>query len=294
MKKVSVIIPTYDRVNYLKLTLDSVINQTYSNIEIIVVDDGSPNEDTEKLCRSYQNIFYIKIENSGGPANPRNIGFTNSTGDFIAFLDDDDIWLPHKITDQVSILEQHQEFGLVHSYCEVIDGNGMRTGEVVGKPRDREDKHGDCKLKMTGNWTLMMPTPLIRRSVVEEVGLFDTEIPAALEDVEFWTRCSFYTKFYYLDQPLALYRIHDNNISSHKTKYLDLPVYLKSTLNRMREKDRITPAEFKVLNLNLCLSQARYVSLNLPKTLLNLFKLNPFWIINFRIIKTLVKRLINE
>ncbi|EDP69665.1 glycosyl transferase [Flavobacteriales bacterium ALC-1] len=292
MKKVSVIITTYNRAAYLKLTLDSVVNQTYDNLEIIVIDDGSKNTKAETLCNSYQNVRYIKIKNSGGPAQPRNVGIENVSGEYVAFLDDDDIWLPTKIEQQVKILDENKEFGLVHSFCDVIDEDGNIKGYSVGRPNDRSVKHGDVKLKMIGNWTLMMPTPLLRYSLINEVGLFNVNIPSALEDVEFWTRCSFFTKFYYLDLPLANYRIHSSNISASNKNYADLPVYLKNVLKHQLLGKRITKKEHSELLLNVNLSQAKNINKYPLKTFVNLFKINPFWMINFRVIKVIIKRII--
>ena len=292
MEKVSVIIPTYNRIDYLKLTLNSVVNQTYKNIEIIVVDDGSPNIATEDLCKSFESIKYIKIKNSGGPAQPRNVGIENASGEYIAFLDDDDLWVSTKIEQQVKVLEANESYGLVHSYCDVIDENNNPKGYAVGRPSDIYVKHGDVKLRMIGNWTLMMPTPLLRRSLIDKVGLFNTEMPAAGEDVEFWTRCSFYTKFYYIDKSLANYRIHTGNVSTSNKYYVDLPLHLKKILNSQLFEKRITKNEYVKLIQNVNFSQAKSIKKYPFKTLLNLFKLNPFWMINFRIIKVIIKRII--
>ena len=147
---VSVIIPTYNRPTYLKQTLDSVVNQTYNNIEIIVVDDGSPNEDTLRVCKKYKTVTYLKIENSGGPAKPRNVGIKEAKGKYIAFLDDDDLWIATKIEQQVRILEEHNDFGLAHGYCQIIDENGKLTGEIIGKPGLPGEQHRDVSLKMVG------------------------------------------------------------------------------------------------------------------------------------------------
>ncbi len=92
---VSVIIPTYKRTAYLKLTLDSIQNQTFQDFEVIVVDDGTPTEENRLLCEQYEKVQYIKIENSGGPAKPRNFGIQKAKGKYLAFVDDDDIWLPN-------------------------------------------------------------------------------------------------------------------------------------------------------------------------------------------------------
>lgn len=88
-----------------------------------------------------------------------------------------------------------------------------------------------------GNSTLMIPTPLLGSTLVEQVDFFSEEIPPALEDVEFWIRCSFFTLFYYLEKPLVLYRKHGSNISSDRKKYLPLPLYLKKG-DRDTEKGR--------------------------------------------------------
>lgn len=289
---VSVIIATYNRVGYLKLTIESVVNQTYNNIEVIVVDDGSLNNDASDLCKIYNNISYFKTHNSGGPASPRNCGLRQAKGKYVAFLDDDDLWLPYKIEQQVKILETNPTFGLVHGPCKVIDKNGKPSGEIIGRPGSTSVKHGNVKLKMMGNWTLMMPTPLIAISVLKKVGNFNTNIPSALEDVEFWTRCSFYTNFYYLDQPLALYRVHDSNISAFNKNYVHLPLYLKKVLENQYKKAYLTNSQYKKLLCNLCFSQAKKIQMSPFHTIFNLFRLNPFWIINFRIYKVIIKRIL--
>tara|TARA_R110002049_G_scaffold2372_5_gene17468 strand:+ start:418 stop:1299 length:882 start_codon:yes stop_codon:yes gene_type:complete len=287
---VSVIIPTYNRTHFLKETLNSIVSQTYSNIEIIVVDDGTPGDDNEKLCSEYNNLTYIKINNSGGPASPRNVGISNSKGKYIAFVDDDDLWLPRKIEIQVNTLENNEDFDLVHCSCQVIDENGIKTGKIIGKPDNPIDKHGDVLVRMIGNWTIMMPTPLIRKSLVSKVGVFNENIPPALEDVEYWSRCPFHTKFYYIDEPLANYRKHSNNISTAKKKYINLPLYLNDVINQ--NKKNISIQVYKKLRLNLCLMQSKMIKTDFCKTLRNMFKINPFWFVNFRVQKTIIKKLI--
>ena len=88
---VSVIIPTYNRVEFLEIAIQSVVNQTYNNIEIIVVDDGSKSNYAESICNEYLNCFYF-YKNNGGLSSARNFGISKSKGELIAFLDDDDFW----------------------------------------------------------------------------------------------------------------------------------------------------------------------------------------------------------
>lgn len=278
---VSVIIPTYNRTDYLNLTIQSILSQTYQNIEIIVIDDGTPNSNNEVLCKKLDNVKYIKIENSGGPAKPRNIGIHEAKGKYIAFVDDDDLWLPTKLEKQVAVLENNLDFGLVHSCCEVIDENGIKKNEIIGRPGSLDVKHGDVSLRMMGNWTLMMPTPLIRKEVVDAVGFFNENMPSAGEDAEFWARCSFATQFYYVDEPLAQYRTHSGNLSRHELKYLELPYYLKNVIEQQLSSNRISNSQYRFLLNNLCVMQIITAKTNIFKTFKNLYLLDKFWM--FRI-----------
>jgi glycosyltransferase involved in cell wall biosynthesis len=276
---VSVIIPTYNRAVYLDLTIQSVLSQKHQNIEVIVIDDGTPNDKNEILCKKFDKVKYIKIINSGGPAKPRNIGILEAKGKYIAFVDDDDLWLPSKLEKQVAVLENNTDFGLVHSCCEVIDNKGVKKNEIIGRPGSLSIKHGDVSMRMMGNWTLMMPTPLIRKEVLDAVGFFNEQITPALEDVEFWTRCSFATKFFYIDEPLAQYRVHSSNISLEKVKYVELPLYLKEILKRQLIVRRINKEQYFFLLNSLCKMQIKMVKTSFLKTFKNLFLLDYFWLI---------------
>jgi glycosyltransferase involved in cell wall biosynthesis len=285
---VSVIIPTYKRRDYLKLTLQSVLNQTFNDFEIIVVDDGTPNDDNFFLCQTFEKVKYIKIENSGGPAKPRNVGIREARGKYIAFVDDDDLWLPHKLEKQLTILENNPDFGLVHNCCQVIDENGIEKKEIIGRPGSLDVKHGDVSMRMMGNWTIMMPTPLVKVEVIDKVGFFNEKIPSALEDVEFWTRCSFVTRFYYLDEALVQYRVHSTNISSNASKYLELPLYLKNVVENQLSILRISNNEYKFLLNNLCKMQIRTVKTGVLKTFKNLYLLDMFWMFKISNLKMLI------
>jgi len=113
MLKISVVIPFYERVDWLAEAVESVLQQEYSHIEIIVINDGSPEDVSEFLQRYGDKIRYEKKEN-GGPSTARNRGIEMATGDYIAFLDSDDIWLPNKLSVQVSAMVAHDA---TWSYC---------------------------------------------------------------------------------------------------------------------------------------------------------------------------------
>lgn len=290
---VSVIVPTYKREAYLKLTLESIVSQTYKNIEIIVVDDGTPGDGNEILCNSFSGIKYYKIENTGGPCGPRNFGISKSKGIYIAFVDDDDIWLPNKIELQVKVLGGNPDFGLVHSCCNVIDEHGLKTGEIVGRPGNPLVKHGKVFMKMIGNWTIMMPTPLLRMSLVEKIGKFNANMPQTAADVEYWSRCAFYTKFYYIDEPLVNYRVHINNMSVDSKNYVSLPLYLYDVVINMTKQEIIDKSQHLILKTNLIFMQSKMIKNNTLGTISNLFKLNPFWFLKIKVLKVILKKTIS-
>src|SRR4030067_1442187 len=105
-----IIIPVYNAEQYLPETLDSVFTQTYTNIEVITVDDGSTDKSAE-IIKRYPAVKYIRQKN-GGVSNARNSGIKASSGDYIAFLDQDDLWLPEKLKIQLEIASRHQESGI--------------------------------------------------------------------------------------------------------------------------------------------------------------------------------------
>jgi teichuronic acid biosynthesis glycosyltransferase TuaG len=291
---VSVIVPTYDRTDFLKLTIESVINQTYQNIEIIVIDDGTPHDKNLFLCQTFEKVKYIKIENSGGPAKPRNVGINLAKGKYAAFIDDDDLWLPHKIETQVNILELNPEFSLVHGCCQVINENGIIQPQIAGRPGSIDVKHGNVSMRMMGNWTLMTPSVLLNKAIVDKVGLFNEKMPSAGEDAEYWIRCSFFTKFYYVDEPLVQYRIHNNNISAEAKGYADLSLFLKKVLTKFNSEKIINNIQYNTLLNNLCAMQIKIIKKFSYKSVLNLFALNPFWMFKWRNLKLLTFILIKR
>lgn len=265
------------------------MNQSFLDFEIIVVDDGSPNNEAEQVCKTFEKVNYVRIENSGGPAKPRNIGIQKAKGKYIAFVDDDDIWLPTKLEKQVNVLEQNPDFGLVHGCCEVINEEGLLQGKIIGRPGNPEVKHGDVKMRMIGNWTVMMPTSFIRKEIVHKVGYFNENMPSAGEDTEYWTRCSFQTKFYYLDEPLVFYRIHNTNISSKNEGYLFLPLYLKNILQEQCKKEIISKKDYNRLINNLIQFQIRTLSKNRWLVIKNIFKINTTWFLYYKNVICFIK-----
>ena len=294
MPLVSVIIPTFNRPELLQLTLKAVAAQSFTDYEVIVVDDGTPGHANEEVCNAFNAVNYHKIDNSGGPSKPRNVGMDLAKGEFLAFCDDDDIWLPNKLKKQLTALQENPDFGLAHCPCDLINSNGELLGETIGKPGSPDVKHGDVKMRMMGNWTLMTPTVLMRKNLAEKVGYFNTTMPQAGEDAEYWTRCSFYTKFYYQDTSLVQYRKHNSNSKILKAKYVELPWHLKKALITLKDENLIEKFEYKILRNQLVRKQIRELPHNYSGSLGYLFKLNGLWFLNFGNLKLLMRIMMRQ
>lgn len=208
MPRVSVIIPVYNGEKYISETVNSVIAQTYTDYELILVNDGSK-DTTGQILESFSNdrIKVLHIENSG-VSNARNIGYAESAGDYIAFLDADDLWLPERLQETVAYLDEHKEVGLVHTHMAVIDEKSQKTGEVFA---GKEGNILEDLLLWNG---CCIPAPssiLVRREVMEEIDLFDTNLSTAADQEIFFRIANVY-KIGMVNQPLGLYRIHGENM----------------------------------------------------------------------------------
>lgn len=210
---VSIIIPTFNRANYIGATLESMIAQSYKYWECLVVDDGSTDA-TEELVKTYSKkdsrIRYVKRPDTveKGSNGSRNYGLSLAKGPYIGFCDDDDYWLPKKLEKQMPIFEQYPEVGLVTGNVEYVNANGIRTGRVIKQTGNHGYVFKDLLLKNG----LSMITPILKREVFDKVGLFNTDF-AIFEDWEYWRRVAYYYPFYALQDVLACVRKHDSNTS---------------------------------------------------------------------------------
>jgi tetratricopeptide (TPR) repeat protein len=206
LAQVSVIIPTYNRSQLLRLTVESVLAQTYPNIEIIVVDDGSTDDTHAVMAQYARRINYIKQVNQGG-AKASNEGFRVASGEYINFLDHDDLMMPTKIERQVQVLDSRPEIGLVHCGYYDIDKDGNLLEEFCPLP--------EGNLKELACWDpIWSGAPLVRRQCLEQVGLFDKEVETS--DWDMWLRIA---KAGYLfaciQEPLGAHRIVPNSGASN-------------------------------------------------------------------------------
>ena len=213
LSRVSVIIPTYNRAELLRLAVESVLAQTYPNIEIIVVDDGST-DDTATVMEQYADrIIYIAQENQG-PNKAIEAGFRVASGEYVNSLDHDDLMMPTKIERQVQVLDSMPEIDLVHCGYFEIDKDGNVLEKRCPLP--------EGSLEELACWDpIWSGGPLIRRQRVDDVSLFDGQEPICDWDVWLsYARAG--CRFACVQEPLGAYRILPGSIASNIDKMTEL------------------------------------------------------------------------
>jgi len=210
---VSVIMPTYNHAKFIGNAIESVLNQTYQNFELIIIDNYSE-DDTEKIVASYENdrIIYLKLRNNGIIAASRNHGIKYSHGDYIAFLDSDDIWLPEKLEKQIKLFQISKETAMVYTRFKTIK-EGTISSSIF--PKNGRYKSGNIFKSLYLGSFIACSSVMVRKSILNEIGFFDTD-PAliAAEDADLWLRIALKHVIRCADIcPLLLYRIQLGSIS---------------------------------------------------------------------------------
>ena len=241
MPRISVIIPYYNAEKYISRTIQSVLNQTYSDFEVILVDDGSTDRGVE-ICQSFNDsrIKIIRQANRGAPG-ARNTGIRHAQCDYIALLDSDDLWSPHKLAHHIAHLEKETDVGISFCYSEFIDESDKRLGLYQKSKRLTGITPDDILCRNpVGNGS----SAVIRREMLEAIkfqdnhyGLvedcyFDESFKRA-EDVEFWLRACIASKGRVAGIPevLTYYRINEGGLSANAIGQLH-------ALDRVIEKTR--------------------------------------------------------
>ena len=212
MATVSVIIPTFNRAGRVIRAISSVQEQTFTDFEIIVVDDGSTDETERSLTRFGNRIKYIAHPANRGVSASRNTGIKNSSAPFIAFLDSDDHWLPEKLECQMRFFESNS-----NAFACQTEEIWIRKGRRVN-PRQKHLKPSGDIFEPSLKLCLVSPSAvMLRRSLLEDVGLFDENLPAC-EDYDLWLRIACRHFVYLIEQPLIIKEGgHSDQLSSrHK------------------------------------------------------------------------------
>ena len=221
--KVSVVIPTYNGLKFLPETIASVMAQTFQEFELLLIDDGSSDGTAEWVAQfnqaqsintaSHETNHQIRFfqQQRGGVSAARNLGIQHAVGEFVAFLDADDLWVPTKLARQVDYLMQHPQVGLVHGWIALMDEAGTLTGRVLSsRPED-----SSLARLLTKN-SVACQTVMVRRSCFEQAGVFDSKADT-VEDWDVWMRMARFYPIAVLPEVLAHYRQVETSLSrSHE------------------------------------------------------------------------------
>jgi glycosyltransferase involved in cell wall biosynthesis len=207
---VSVVIPTFNRSQFIAEATASALNQTYRNIEVIVVDDGSTDDTREVLHTKFSadTRFRYIYQTNQERARARNLGIRVAKGDYIAFLDSDDLWLPTKITSQVEVLTEQPDASMVVTWWKMFDQSGTNT--VIQCPALQDVQLPDFDLRQATCNRIGSSTPLIRSEKLKEGKGFSHHL-VPFEDWSLWARIALGAKVALVPEVLALRRIHDSN-----------------------------------------------------------------------------------
>jgi len=192
VSKVSVILPTYNRAQHIVSTLNSVVEQTYDNFEIIVVDDGSTDNTYDIIAgfkkQSPYPVIY-KYQNNKGPAAARNVGIKAASGEYIAFIDSDDIWHKDKIVKQLAIFRKNNNISMVFSDM-MLSENYEKKADSVFHAHNHQLKfseHKDFYYYLLNTNPIFTPTVMVKSECFEKVGLFNEDYKFG-EDYDMWVR----------------------------------------------------------------------------------------------------------
>ena len=205
--KISVVIPTFNRISLVARAIDSVLKQSLNPYEIIVVDDGSDDGTSEMIQNKYKSIKLIQQQNNGVSA-ARNKGIKHAKGDWIGLLDSDDEWTEKKLENQADRLIQNPEYDFCHTN-EIWIRNGVRVNQ-----RKKHEKYGGYIFDKCLDICRISPSSvLFRKNILDHVGWFDNQLPVC-EDYDLWLRITAEYRILFIDEPLIIkYGGHDDQLS---------------------------------------------------------------------------------
>lgn len=264
---VSVIMAVYNGAAYLAEAIESALNQTYSNIELIIVNDCSSDESVSIVTRylSDGRITLLHNERNSGVAASRNRALEHAKGEYITFLDQDDIWLPRKLEIQVSVIQANPGIGLLHAGYARIDPNGALLPAYRELPAERfsdPDATVDVRdvfaeIFVTND--IQPLTTMIPREVMEVVGPFDAELPG-VDDYELWLRIALRYPVGHIQTIVGYWRAHPGQQSNQGYRMLMIRLKaLDQILNQYpKAESRVPRKAFRKRMHSMCASAANY------------------------------------
>ena len=214
MPTVSVVIPTYNRADLIGEAIQSVLDQTFQDFAVHIIDDGS-SDDTEEVVRAFndQRLNYFWQENTGSPGAARNAGIARSRSEFIAFLDSDDVWLPDKLGNQVEAMRTNPACGIVFSNFRYMCEHDFpwMNGPAI---QDTKIPTGRVFEALLHHNFIAVSTVMVRRVTLDRVGAFNSDPSIrGCDDVELWLRIAHDFEYAYVPQTGAIYRVHAGNMT---------------------------------------------------------------------------------
>ena len=236
--KISVVLPFYNRVDLLQESVDSVLNQTHTNFELIIIDDGSTEGAPylKKLTERDSRVKLIELEKNCGAAYSRNKGIEKASGIYIAFIDADDLWLENKLEKQLYYMVSNS-YSFSHTSYIKFDSNGLN------KKISTLENSGNIFPEFVQNCLISTPTVMVHKSALMENGFFFREDYKYAEDICLWLDISEKYEVGCLDEYLAMVRMHGNNAATDKEKQLggllNIACHLGCRYPREEVKDQI-------------------------------------------------------
>ena len=209
MPNVSVVIPAYNAMNYLPETVESVLRQSFTDFEVLIIDDGSSDHIVQWASQIADHRVRLISQENQGVSAARNTGITQAHGEYIAFLDADDLWELTKLEKQVRCLDNNPTVGLVHTWMLLVDEQGKSTGRVM-----KSNGEGDIWKQLVERNIIACPSVIVRRCCFEAVGIFDINL-RSIEDWDMWLRIASRYPFAVIKEPLAYYRQLPGSLSKN-------------------------------------------------------------------------------
>ena len=213
MPQVTVVIPAYNAMTYLPETVSSVLAQSFTDFEVLIINDGSADHiNAWTSALSDPRVRLISQENQGLPG-ARNTGIREAQGNYIAFLDADDLWATTKLEKQVQYLQTNAALGVVYTWTVLVDESGQPTGRIFASQAEGNVWQQLLETDVISNGSSAM----VRRDCFETVGDFDRALTSA-EDLDMWLRLAVHYPFAVVKEPLTLYRQYANSMSKNRQR----------------------------------------------------------------------------
>jgi len=226
---VSIIVPLYNSEKTILPTFNSLVNSSYKNIEILLIDDGS-NDNTKSICEEfvkiYNNVKYFRKKN-GGVASARNFGISKARGQFIALCDHDDYWVPNKLEKQI-VLFQNNNVGVVYSGSYTLDDSGIMKKRIYDRYYE-----GACSMRILVDNCIPASSVVIRKECLNSVGFFEeNRLLSGVDDKHLWVRISKEYNVLAVREELIIHRTGSNCYSFQEDKMFDAEIFCLEDLKK--------------------------------------------------------------